>query len=92
MGFFSFDSNVALRHESDFIWISFPIIISIFMRYLYIAWNGIYLGDPTNSILRDKILQLVAFYLDYYNILCLYNLILLFYILVIIEIGRLTQR
>ena len=60
-GLFSFDSNVALRHESDIIWISFPIIITIFMRYLYIAWNGIYLGDPTDSILRDKILQLLAF-------------------------------
>ena len=60
-GLFSFDSNVAQRHESDIIWISFPIIITIFMRYLYIAWKGMYLGDPTDSILRDKILQLLAF-------------------------------
>ncbi len=56
-GLFSFDPNVALRHESNIIWLSFPIIIAIFTRYLYIAWNGIYLGDPMDSILKDKILQ-----------------------------------
>jgi len=60
-GLFSFDSNVALRHESNMIWISFPLIIAIFIRYLYIAWNGIYLGDPTDSILKDRLLQLLAF-------------------------------
>tara|TARA_B000000475_G_scaffold189943_1_gene153400 strand:- start:73 stop:924 length:852 start_codon:yes stop_codon:yes gene_type:complete len=59
-GLFSFDPNVALRHESNIIWISFPIIIAIFSRYLYITWNGIYLGDPMDSILKDRILQSLA--------------------------------
>ena len=60
-GLFSFDSNVALRHGSDIIWISFPVIMAIFARYLFIAWNGVYLGDPIDSILKDKILQGLAF-------------------------------
>jgi hypothetical protein len=60
-GLFSFNSNVALRHESNIIWISFPVIIAIFTRYLYIAWNGIYTGDPMDSILKDRILQSLAF-------------------------------
>ncbi|MFP6779923.1 MAG: UbiA prenyltransferase family protein [Alphaproteobacteria bacterium] len=59
-GLFSFDPNVALRHESNIIWISFPIIIAIFSRYLYITWNGMYLGDPMDSILKDRILQSLA--------------------------------
>ncbi|MDG2000216.1 MAG: UbiA prenyltransferase family protein [Alphaproteobacteria bacterium] len=59
-GLFSFDSTVALRHESNIIWISFPVIIAIFTRYLYIAWNGIYTGDPMDSILKDKTLQSLA--------------------------------
>jgi len=60
-GLFSFNSNVALRHESNIIWISFPVIIAIFTRYLYIAWNGIYTGDPMDSILKDRTLQSLAF-------------------------------
>lgn len=60
-GLFSIDSDVATRHESNIIWISFPIIVSIFLRYLYIACNGLYLGDPTDSILKDKILQIMVF-------------------------------
>lgn len=59
-GFFSYDSNVIDRHGSDNIWISFPPFILIFLRYLYIAWNGKYLGDPTDVILKDWLLQLFA--------------------------------
>jgi decaprenyl-phosphate phosphoribosyltransferase len=60
-GLFSIDSDVAKRHGSDIIWLSFPIMIAIFLRYLSIAWKGLYLGDPTDSILKDRLLQFLAF-------------------------------
>ncbi|PPR15463.1 MAG: Decaprenyl-phosphate phosphoribosyltransferase [Alphaproteobacteria bacterium MarineAlpha9_Bin3] len=59
-GLFSFDVDVAVRHESDMIWISFPFFIAIFLRYLNIAWKGMYLGDPTDSILKDRLLQFLS--------------------------------
>jgi len=60
-GLFSYDPNVISRHGSDNIWISFPPLIVIFLRYLYIAWNGKYLGDPTDVILKDWPLKCMAF-------------------------------
>jgi len=60
-GLFSLDADVAIRHESDMIWISFPLFIAIFLRYLNIAWKGMYLGDPTDSILKDRLLQFLSF-------------------------------
>ncbi len=59
-GLFSFDSEVIFRHGSDKIWLSFPVIILIFIRYLYIAWYGKYLGDPTDALLKDRYLQIMV--------------------------------
>ena len=59
-GLFSINSEVAKRHESDIIWLSFPFIIAIFLRYLVISWKGLYHGDPTDSIMKDKLLQFLA--------------------------------
>jgi len=60
-GLFCFDPDVIARHGSDKIWLSFPIIVLIFIRYFYIAWNGKYLGDPTDAALKDKLLQALSF-------------------------------
>ena len=57
---FSFDTDVISRHGSDKIWLSLPIIVLIFLRYLYIAWNGKYLGDPTDAALKDRYLQIMS--------------------------------
>ncbi len=59
-GLFSLDPVVISRHGSDKIWFSFPLIILIFLRYLYIAWYGKYLGDPTDALLKDRYLQVMA--------------------------------
>jgi decaprenyl-phosphate phosphoribosyltransferase len=59
-GLFSFDSEVIIRHGSDKIWLTFPVIILIFIRYLYIAWHGKYVGDPTDALLKDRYLQIMA--------------------------------
>jgi 4-hydroxybenzoate polyprenyltransferase len=59
-GLFSFDPDVIYRHGSDKIWLTFPLIILIFLRYLYIAWQGKYLGDPTDAVLNDRYLQILS--------------------------------
>ena len=59
-GLFSFDSDVIYRHGSDKIWLTFPLIVLIFSRYLYIAWQGKYLGDPTDAALNDRYLQILS--------------------------------
>ena len=56
-GLFCIDPDVIFRHGSDKIWLSLPIIVLIFVRYLYIAWHGKYLGDPTDAALKDRYLQ-----------------------------------
>tara|TARA_B110000238_G_scaffold141000_1_gene152141 strand:- start:451 stop:1302 length:852 start_codon:yes stop_codon:yes gene_type:complete len=58
---FAFDTDVISRHGSNKIWLSLPIIILIFVRYLYIAWHGKYLGDPTDAALKDRYLQILSF-------------------------------
>ena len=72
-GLFSFNPDVISRHGSDKIWLSLPIIALIFIRYLYIAWYGKYLGDPTDAALKDR----------YLHILSLVWLIIIFYIFII---------
>ncbi len=59
-GLFSLDPVVISNHGSDKIWLSFPLIILIFLRYLYIAWYGTYLGDPTDALLKDRYLQVMV--------------------------------
>ena len=59
-GLFSFDADVIYRHGSDEIWHTFPLILLIFLRYLYIAWKGKYLGDPTDAALKDRYLQILS--------------------------------
>ena len=59
-GLFSLDPVVISNHGSDKIWLSFPLIILIFLRYLYIAWYGTYLGDPTDALLKDRYLQVMS--------------------------------
>ena len=70
---FAFDADVISRHGSDKIWLSIPIIVLIFVRYLYIAWHGKYLGDPTDAALKDRYLQIMS----------LSWLVLIFYIFII---------
>lgn len=58
---FALDSDVIERHGNKNIWISVIPFIFLFMRYSYIAFKGKYMGDPTDAILKDYILQILSF-------------------------------
>lgn len=57
---FTFDSEVIERHGNEYIWISILPFIMLFMRYCYISYTGKYMGDPTDSILKDRYLQVLS--------------------------------
>jgi len=59
---FSFDSAVIERHGNKYIWVSILPFSLLFMRYFYIAYIGKYMGDPTDSILKDIYLQILSLF------------------------------
>ena len=59
---FSFDSAVIERHGNEYIWLSILPFSLLFMRYFYIAYIGKYMGDPTDSILKDIYLQILSLF------------------------------
>ena len=57
---FSFDTDVISRHQNNYIWISIPPIILIFVRYFRLCQSGKYSGDPTLILLKDSLMQFFA--------------------------------
>ena len=57
---FSLDETVIERHGNKYIWISTLPFGLIFIRYFYISFTGKYMGDPTDSILKDLYLQILS--------------------------------
>ena len=56
-GLFSFDADVIYRHGSDEIWHTFPLILLIFLRYLYI---NLKILITRNAALKDRYLQILS--------------------------------
>ena len=57
---FSFDTDVISRHQNNYIWISIPPIILIFVRYFRLCQSGKYSGDPTLILMKDYLMQFFA--------------------------------